>query len=484
MSAPSAYWQLPRFSCYAAELVRYYSRRSDFTTRLTTSIDTACVIPSAKQVLINPEWEPCANEHLLRVHVSGHERLVLTLEGLAAHEAAHIRFSGDWPGGLLGQLVNALEDERIERLQAQDFPLQRAFDFLGDYSLLSCEPNEEFFTVRAGVLLWRFQHDFPVEIWRTDEKSWEEVQPLVEEAWEAFSTDEVIAIAREIMDILGLDEDTPEVPLLLSLGVQGEGEAAPAAGEGEGSGKGAGGKPQEPTDDQVAFEELDERLALARPLAAQLERLLKVPRQEGKVFSRSRGRLNVRRVIRGEGRPFEQRPVVADRARRVLLVQDISGSMGEFISEHPHYHALVTALALELTTSRLGIGFGLITFEDDATLKRPFGMNPQEALLKVASVETSGGTLMQGALELAQQHARQDDLVFILCDGLLAEADASVSRALAKRLAGTLIPILIGERASPEQFVRIFGRVFPVERAEEIPSVIKRALLAQTTGVL
>lgn len=481
MSAPKAYWQLERFTSYAEALVRYYSRRSDFTTRLTTAIETACVIPSRKQVLINPKWEPCAREYLSRVQVTGHYRLVLTLTGLAAHEAAHIRFSGDWPGGLLGQLVNALEDERIERLQEADFPLQRAFEFLGDYTLLSGDPDEAFFTPQAGVLLWRFQHDFPHEVWSTDEDVWEQVRPLVEKAWEASDTNAVIDIARQIMDILGLEEDAPEDPLLLSLGVKGEGEAAPAAGESDGPGTGAGNHPQQPHDDLEAFGELDERLALARPLAAQLERILNIPQPQSKTLSRSRGRLNVRRVIRGEARPFEQQVEAPHKPRRIIVVQDVSGSMGDFMPEHAHYHALLTSLALELATSQLGIPFELITFEDETTTVRPFGMDEGEALLKVASVETSGGTTLEGVVRLLAAQAKPDDVLFILCDGQLAEGDVVKSRRLAQSTAG-IIPILIGKSASPEQFERVFGRAYSAASAQEIPAVLKRVLLAARAG--
>lgn len=483
MKALKPYWLLERFGHYAAALVRYYSRRSDFTTRLTTTIDTACVIPSRKQVLINPEWKRTQREVLSRVQVTGHPRLTLTLEGLAAHEAAHIRFSGDWPGGLLGQLVNALEDERIERLQEVDFPLARAFVFLGDYTLLAAEQNEAFYSAQAGILLWRFQHDFPHDVWHTGEEVWEEVRPLVEAAWVATDTDAVIALAQQIMAILGLEENAPEDAHLSALGLSGNGEAVEDAEGGDlGRGGGAGGMPRKPADDLEAFGELDERLELARPLAVQLEHILEAPRRRGRELSRSRGRLSVRRVIRREERPFERRCVQREKPLRIFLAQDVSGSMGYFVPDHPHYHALLSALALELCCSRLCIPFALISFEDETTLERPFELEAQEALLKVGLLHTRDGTTLSPALELLAGQGRPDDLVFIFCDGQLEDRDVQDSRRAAARTTATVIPILIGEGASPEQFERVFGRCYSSSSASEIPALIKRVLLAARGG--
>lgn len=486
MFAPKPYWTLERFSSYAAALVRYYSRRSDFTTRLTSTIDTACVIPSRKQVLINPEWDPAPREYLSRVQVSGHERLTLTLEATAAHEAAHIRFSGDWPGGLLGQLVNSLEDERIERLQAADFPLQRAFVFLGDYTLLSGEQNEAFFTARAGILLWRFQHDFPHEVWSTDEPEWDSVKPLVERAWVAADTDEVVALAREIMAILGLDESAPEDAELSDLGMRGDGEAAPAedVGETQTPGSGSGGVPPKPDDDLESFGNLDERLALARPLASQLERILKAPRRAGTALSRSRGRLSVRRVIRGEERPFEKKCEHVEKPRRIIVLHDISYSMGTFHPENAQYHAVLTSLALELACARLGVKFALISFDDVSQVERPFEMPKNEALVKVASLASRNNTALYPALKNMQALVEPSDLVFILCDGFLADGDVLHSRTLLRRRVGTLIPVLIGDDVEVAQFEQIFGRAYLAATASEIPALVKRVLLAKEAGAL
>ena len=480
---PKAYWQCERWSRYANDLVRYYARRSDFSVRLSPTIPTACVIPSRKQVVINPEWVRTPRERLSRVQVHGHDRLKLTLEGLAAHEAGHIRFSGSWPGGLLGQLVNALEDERIERLQREEFDITRALVFLGDHTLLGAEQNEDFFSARAGVLLWRFQHDFPHDIWHTDDSHWEQVKPLVEGAWAASTTAEVIALARRIMEILDLDEDSPEESFFADAGANDAGEAVPEPAEEDelGSdqpGTGAGQPPRAPEDQEDAFDALGERLSLAFPLARQLERILNTPQLVQRALSRSRGRLKVRRVIRNEARPFERKVTREEQPRRIIVVQDISYSMGLFRPECAHYHALLTALALELACSRQNIKFALISFDDDATLERPFSMPRNDALLKVASLAARGDTVLCGALERTLALAQAGDVIFVLCDGQLTEQDVTKSRMLAKRTQGMFIPILIGESAEPEQFREVFGRCYDAAAVEDIPTVVKRALLA------
>jgi hypothetical protein len=68
----------------------------------------------------------------------------------------------------------------------------------------------------ARCLLWRWAYDSPLDAdgVATDPGSapdpmWDEIGPLVEAAWGAPSSDDVVAIARAILNRLGVAEDAP-----------------------------------------------------------------------------------------------------------------------------------------------------------------------------------------------------------------------------------------------------------------------------------
>jgi len=117
---------------------------------------------------------------------------------------------------LLGKLkswltVQALEDERIERLMASEFPEAAPhFTLLGD---VFSEAGRAQWT--GSTLEGRWEHDRPGgSRWRSARPDeWARVLPLVEAAWAAPDSDEVTRLAQQILDMLaesGADE--PEVP--------------------------------------------------------------------------------------------------------------------------------------------------------------------------------------------------------------------------------------------------------------------------------
>ena len=208
--------QQPTWQKYFAQLFAYYSRQW-YAVVIGDQFPYAAVDSKNRRVFINPEQvEPEAGMIRFRPSSLG-EFLAKMIQGLIAHEAGHVHFSAQKPSQtVLGQLWNALEDERMERLMAERFPeLEEWFSFLGDTVLVQHMPTSK---LLSGCLLHRWEHD------RNDQKRfqpcpdqlglWQQVKALVEVAWRAENSDQVTNLAREILALLGEAEDGAEKPEL------------------------------------------------------------------------------------------------------------------------------------------------------------------------------------------------------------------------------------------------------------------------------
>lgn len=209
---------------FTQQLAQYYTNRtgvSAWTTQFREqSVAPAYVLPLARTLILHP--------HLLGPEIPSvfprrrHDRrtsIDLTLRGLIAHEAGHVRFSCAKPAGeALGQLWNILEDERIERRMAHAHEHARislgpAFDLLGDHILArnlrdaakeKVPPEKQ--PLIWWTLVWRAGHDHPLFNHRPSDPRWEGgVRQLVEQAWVADTSEEVVELAQAILDIVGND---------------------------------------------------------------------------------------------------------------------------------------------------------------------------------------------------------------------------------------------------------------------------------------
>lgn len=152
---------------------------------------------------------------------------------LARHESAHILFTESWPtrGPTHANLMNALEDGRIERLLGRSYPWCWA-DFL-PLGRLVCRhvvrsvPREArgAQAILPMCLIHRWDvlrpRGAPSTIRFTDpadQATWErDIQPLVEESWLAPNCARVGAIAAEILHRLDLPEhDTTHAGLIMA----------------------------------------------------------------------------------------------------------------------------------------------------------------------------------------------------------------------------------------------------------------------------
>ncbi|MFC6662497.1 hypothetical protein [Deinococcus multiflagellatus] len=207
-------WHLQRHIRQAVlNVFRYCSGKLSYTLLLKPGEGLAWVAPERRLVYITaslPDVPPG-----VRFDPVGEDlRRSLFLVGFAAHEAGHVRFSGAKPSGTLGELWNALEDERMERLMVEAYPelrLRHAFTFLGDVVSAGAQAKFEG-TALEGCLFWRWEHDRVYPRWQVDPAQaelWADVRPLVEAAWQARDSDQVTWIAQQILGLVRGDQASP-----------------------------------------------------------------------------------------------------------------------------------------------------------------------------------------------------------------------------------------------------------------------------------
>ena len=212
------WWTTPSVRKWAWELWRYYAWRPSYHLTLTTAEATAYVDMVNKQVVCNPEYPypPLDLQASCRyLPKSVRDFQLEYLESLIAHEAGHTHHTGTLPAGLLGQLVNIIEDERVERLMCLDFPkLRRLFVMAADVDAAhAISHSGRGGDLIRGCLLHRFTWHHPT--WRfvpdgADAHHWPEVRRILEAAWLAPTYDEVIEAAKQILALLGLPEVAPK----------------------------------------------------------------------------------------------------------------------------------------------------------------------------------------------------------------------------------------------------------------------------------
>ena len=346
------------------------------------------------------------------------EEMIARLEyratrALIAHEAAHALFTGDLGQGAVHHLANSLEDERIERCMAGDNPvLAPLFDLTGDLAWVGSPALNEMggdpdnpHHVLGACLLWRWEHDkakgkhTKLRLSLANRRRWREVKPWVEEAWTASTSDEVVAIARKILEYLGIPEEEP-LPewlklLLAILDSPAEGSGVPLVGipilvsqEGEGEEREPEGEPDHGIPGQPDVENAgdgfvepmpyDDLVARATPLARRLVAELRVPQREVRITPvEYGGRYSFRQECRTPDTPFLAREDPGPEVPRMALqiLGDRSGSMGR--ERHPKIAAArLGVMTLHLACLELDIPHAITLF-DDNVLVREFGGDPQ-----------------------------------------------------------------------------------------------------------
>jgi hypothetical protein len=314
-------------------------------------------------------------------------------QGILAHEVGHAFFTDAWPTEddqqTLRWLVNALEDERMERAICIYYPgIAALIRLLGDLiyqeteMLTDSAPAE---MALACCLSWRWaqSRESEAEMFERlgieDEATidlWYEIKPLVEESWTAANTRRVIEIAREILAILELPEGyaLPDLPIFQIVMGAGDdipeervGDALPfpaSAFDGASPGQGTDFDNKSiptPSGDDITqpapYAALED---IATPLARQLVDALKIPQPYVRPLPHEwRGRYSFRQEVRTPSMPHLRRAGIGRVKDDVVfyVLVDRSGSMG--VINEPVRLAL---MALYLAATELGIPLGMAYF--------------------------------------------------------------------------------------------------------------------------
>ncbi|GAA5501071.1 hypothetical protein Dxin01_00802 [Deinococcus xinjiangensis] len=470
---------------FAGSLFRYYSRRSSYQLVLKNVGAAGAVDPRNRMVYLDPDLLPMTPNSVIRHQPSDEADLrALLMRSILAHEAGHVQFSGDKPSGLLGQLWNALEDERMERLMAQKYPeLEAAFDFLGDVLAAQGQGEWDGHSLE-GCLAMRWDHDRPTPVWKSaDPAQWADIWPLVQAAWQAASSDQVIWIARCILDILKLDQDEQSDPFHGQVQATGAGESREPEPQGESTGPGGGGTGQHPAGppqrpvEAAAEANLSPVEAAARLLAG----VLQVKAAPGRrVSHETRGQLDFERYFTGQRKIFRQhqRPT-QPQPLALTWVVDRSGSM----DAHGRMGSAVSALRMGLRAAQLaGTPTRVLSFDDDVEEEVAWHTPFQRAEQRVQHLTPRGLTYLAPALQEAftgLQGKPGLHLVVVISDGGLDENDLHRCAALLKTAPAPVLPVLIGEAAEPAVLARwqsVFRPVLVARDHTQLAGVIKSRL--------
>jgi hypothetical protein len=461
VSKPALWWEHKAWRDYASRRFNFYARTRDYRVVFSTSVPTAAISQAVKVVLLNPLWKP---NLFLRPGVRPRDMRITLINGFAAHEAAHHRFSPEDIPEAIFDIWNALEDERIERLQSYDyrndtFDLGKAFDFIGDGLIVS----EEAVTPYQGILRWRFVHDrsdYPFST--TDPELWADVKPLVEAAWSG-SQAQVLWIARVLWEMLGQPPpDQERQGFYGSSGAFGHAvkQAEKIAERDRAEGDSDFGL------ESAELQGVDWRQELegaAKALAKNfMVRQSKLPQPH-----RTRGRLSVPRVIAKKERPFLVKPTPEQPLPSVSLVWDLSGSMAVYKAHEPAQKA---ALFLNRVCELANVERQIIGFGAWARYVATAGDSYEGAYTTITMTEANDqSSFLSPALELALKLPKKQ-VVFIVSDGSLEEDDSEACKKLIQGRHDFIMPILIG--AEEEAYKAIFKRCFKVENVNDLERTI------------
>ncbi|CAG0935189.1 hypothetical protein TFLX_04021 [Thermoflexales bacterium] len=467
-----------------------------YTVELTTEIETGVHYPDLRRIEVNPEM-------FARESVDVQFRAT---QGLLLHEAAHARYTEAWPeqkDNVLCELVNVLEDHRIEQAMSIAFPgAAPALTLLGDLvyrDLRGAESKPEFKAFQA-CLAWRWAHT------RTNERDmlkrlnmlkdeaacdlWSKIKPLVEAAWRARDTREVIGLARDILVMLGIPaslpprrfkgvnangisvkrpDDDPASPPPVGPEIDGPGlDGTPHEAKEHHSGNGRSWTMPQP---YIALEDA------ARPLAQRIVETLQEPRPNVRPRAdATTGRYVYRLEQRDWERPFLKRADLgrAPRSLALHLLIDWSSSMRSSANG-----VRLALMALHLAMAQLSIPHAITFFGAgrDATPRErletivSFGDRGEWPKALIAGYEPSAGNeYLFAALDCAiadlQARPERDKIILVCTDGQPVwsgregrDWDLSIARvSLAEQKGLKVIGLFLGEG---EEDLRKMQQLFP-----------------------
>ena len=476
--------------------------------------------PKLRVIVVNPQF--FADEIV--------ETQFRATQGILAHEVGHAFFTDAWPTEddqqTLRWLVNALEDERMERAISIYYPgIAALIRLIGDLIyqgtelLLDSTPAE---MALACCLSWRWAHSRGGEaqmferLGIDDEEAidlWHEIKPRVEASWIAADTSRVIEIAREILAILELPEgyalpDLPIFQIVIGAGddipEERDAKALPfpvsafdGASPGQGTDFDDAAVPSPRGDDitqPAPYTKLEEA---ASPLARQLVDALKIPQPYVRPLPHEwRGRYSFRQEVRTPAMPHLRRAGIGREKDDVVfyVLVDRSGSMG--VINKPVRLALMT---LYLAATELSIPLGMAYFGehsdgiiDDLVLEvspvRARAAEETKSLIAGFQGVTAAEFLDWG-LALAEKTLRQRSerrkVLLVIHDGepvyngrLGNDYTLSLARLRHLERQGiTPIGLYLGESCNIAQLEALFSRLV-ITSGDELPEKLGNVLMS------
>jgi hypothetical protein len=356
-------------------------------------------------------------------------------QGLLAHEVGHALFSDAWPDqedNLLCEMTNILEDSRIEKALRVYYPgIGPMIDQLDDRMMKNippklCADQPDEMQAYTCCLIWRWACGRMKDSKMLDRMHisaqarilWGKVKPLVEEAWKADSTREVIDIARGVLRILDLKLDrlpsrmpgmSSDIPREKSTSAR----AFPIAPAETQPGLGLDSDTDRPVEEDH-FSQPKPYLDLenqAAPYARQLTESLKVPTPDVHLAPHEyAGRFNIRQDLRTPETPNLARRYVGESARNLALyvLVDRSGSMCEVDTD-----VRLAMMTIYLAATSLEIPIGIAYFGAADHLEstdRVFELTPllstvqEDVKALIAGFEgVTGAEFLNWALDLAEK---------------------------------------------------------------------------------
>lgn len=400
---------------------------------------------------------------------------------ILAHEVGHALGTDHATdrGQLLHQVVNILEDQRIENMMmvrhpALDFLLMRKHMWKRT-TPVGGAPNVQALDL---CLDWRFAHHFVSEETMLKQLRvhpdavglWRKIRPLVEQAWTARNTKAVEALARRIIEILDLRETASPLIIGNLRAVTGsdvederESSALPFPTEADpdseigvldcamsddepGSGKDRGGDfyEEDAYTQPAPYTELETEAA---PITNAIANKLMLPDpQARKCAHLYKGRYNARQAIRTPETPFtyQNNPGVSGRHTCIDIWADRSGSMNHF--DHQVQLALMglyNGSGQPNVRIPVGVGFfgGQSVSGDRIMRVAPISASrpPQSKALIAGFTGSTSNEFLHWALEDSRQalqvRSEERKILIVIHDGMpVYDGDWSMSLADLKQM--------------------------------------------------
>jgi hypothetical protein len=514
LSAPWWIWRSVQTRLIKWTLLLLGGRK--YSVELTTDVETGEHAPDLKRIRVNPEM--FARE--------GVEAQFHATQGLLFHEVAHARYTDAWPeqkNNVLCELVNMLEDARIEQNMCAAFPGGApALTLLGDLvyrDLRGAETKPEYKALQA-CLAWRWAQTRAGErdMFRRlnmvkDDAArdlWNKIKPVVESAWEAPHTSEAIRLAREILTLLGIPESLPArgfkgvSPGGIPKDRDADHPALPTPGGPEIDGPGLDGLPRDGKEHHSgtgrSWSRPQPYIALedsARPLAQRIVETLQEPRPNVRPRpDATSGRYAYRLEARDWERPFQKRVDFgrAPRSLALYLLVDWSSSMRSSAAG-----VKLALMALQLATEQLRIPHAITFFgagRDAAPHERletvvSFQDRGEWPKALIAGYEPSAGNeyLFTGLdLAIGDLQSRQERDRVIICahDGQPVwsgregrDWDMSIARVkLAEQKGIRVIGLFLGEGEEELRKMRLLFPRLIVTEPERLPEKLGEMVIS------